>query len=95
LVLAGVAGGGGGFFVADAVEFVGVIVGEVRYVKKSIAFETKVDEGGLHAWEDPGDASFMDTASEGVLVGALEEDLYEDVVLKNSHLGFVAVGRNY
>jgi hypothetical protein len=71
-----------------------VIIGEVRDIKEGIAFETEVDEGGLHTGKDPGDATFMDTASEGVLVGALEENFYEDIVLKNSHLGFVAVGRN-
>jgi hypothetical protein len=36
----------------------------------------------------------VDAAGEGILVGPLEENLYKDIVLKNSHLCFVAVGRN-
>jgi len=71
-----------------------LIVGKIGHVEERVPFETEVDEGGLHARENAGDAPLMDAAGEGILVGPLEENLYKDIVLKYGHLGFVAVGRN-
>jgi len=71
-----------------------MIVGEVGHIEECVSFQTEVHEGGLHAWKDAGYPALMDAAGEGVLVGPLEENLYEDIVLKNGHLGFVAVGGN-
>jgi len=82
-------------FVADFVEVFMMIVGEIGHIEKCVPFQTEVYESGLHAGQDAGDAALMDAASEGVLVGPLKKYLYKDVVLKNGHLCFVAVGGNY
>jgi hypothetical protein len=83
-----------GLFVAHLVQILMMVVGKVRDIEEGIAFQPQVDECRLHTGEHAGDPAFVNAAGEGILVGALEENLYEDIVLKNGHLCFVAVGRN-
>jgi hypothetical protein len=46
------------------VDVFGMIVVEVRHIEEGVAFQSKVHECGLHAWQDACHAAFVDTASE-------------------------------
>jgi hypothetical protein len=39
-----------------------VLFEEIRHVEKSVAFQAEIHECRLHPGQNPGDASFMDTA---------------------------------
>jgi hypothetical protein len=84
-----------GLLVTDFVEIFVVIVGEIGHIEECVSFQTEIHKCGLHAGQDARDAALVDAAGEGVLVGPLKKYFYKDVVLKNGHLCFVAVGGNY
>ena len=72
-----------------------VFLEEVGDVEKRIAFQAEIDERRLHAWQDAGHAPFMDTACEGILVGALEINLNQLIILDQRYSGLVPVGRDH
>jgi hypothetical protein len=71
-----------------------VVFEKVGDIEERVAFEANVHECGLHAGEDPGHTSFMDTAGEGILFFTLVEDFHKLVVFKNRDPRFVPCGRN-
>ncbi|HAX42097.1 MAG TPA: hypothetical protein DCY80_06015 [Solibacterales bacterium] len=67
-----------------------MLVKKVRDIEECIAFKSQVDKGRLHARQDAGHSSFMDTARQRVFVGTLKMHLDELAVLEDSDFGLVA-----
>ena len=67
-----------------------VIFKEVGDIEERVALQSNVYECGLHAGQYPGDASFVNTACEGILFFTLVENLHQLVVFKDRHSCLVA-----
>ena len=68
---------------------------EVRYVQKRIALQAQIDEGRLHAGKHARHTSFMNTAGERILIGALEVNFHQLIVFDQRHSGLVPIGRDH
>lgn len=60
--------------VAMAVIVIFEVFENIADVQESVAVETDVHEGGLHAWEDSGDFSFVDATDEREFFFPLDVD---------------------
>jgi hypothetical protein len=89
-ITAAAIGGGGGGRILDFLYVFAVLVEEVGDIEKGIAFEAEVDEGRLHARQDAGDSSFVDTACQRIFVGTLKMHLDELTVFEDGDFGLVA-----
>ena len=67
-----------------------MLVEEVRDIEKGVAFETEIDKRRLHARQDAGHSSFVDTACQRIFVGTLKMHLDELTVLEDGDFGLVA-----
>ena len=66
----------------------GVFVHEIADVEKGGLFEADIDEGGLHAREDAGDAPQGDRPGDAPVAVALDIELGELALLEDRHPDF-------
>src|ERR1043165_2490327 len=65
---------------------------DVGDVEEGVALEAEVDEGGLHAGEDFGDAAFVDVADDGALPRPLDPELDDLPFVEHGDARFVLRG---
>ncbi len=67
-------------------------VEEVRNVKERIAFESDVDEGGLHSGQDPHHASLVNVADDSLMLfSTFNVELSDLVVFNDRNFLFASV----
>jgi hypothetical protein len=64
---------------------------EVCDIEERIALQSDLHEGRLHARQHTRDPTLVNAADEGILVGALKENLYQLLVFKDGKFRFVAI----
>ncbi len=62
-------------------------VGDVRRVQERGAFQTHIDEGGLHPRQDARYAAFVDIAHQSPAARPLDVDFLQDVVFEDGGPG--------
>ena len=78
----------------DGVEVL-VLFEKIRDVEERVPLQAEIDKGRLHAGKHARDASFMDASGERILVGPLEINFDELIVLDQRHSGLVPIGRDH
>ena len=73
-------------------EVLGQLLEDVGDVEEGVALEAEVDEGRLHAGQDPGDPALVDAPRDAAVGLALDEELGDDPVLEEGHLRLVGGG---
>ena len=65
---------------------------EVGHVEKRVALQAEIHECRLHSGEHARDASLMNAARQRILIGTLEINFAEEIVLDQRHFGLMPVG---
>jgi len=82
----------GGSLIAGYLVDVFVLFEKIRNVQEPVTLQTHIHEGRLHSRKHAGDAALVNASGERILIGPLEENFHQLIVINYRYACLVPIG---